>query len=517
MNNRFCRKCGAALATEASSAPEPEADAEATLEEEAELPDGLVDQTIEQLLVEAQDKRDTGLPRDAIPTARRAADRAPQDPRPYSLLGNLYETAGLYDEAVAKYERAVALDPDNRVDQYRLQALLTRMRKLPLEAAAGPAGAAARAATFPPMPGPELERQSLAVPVLAACIVFVLAISGGAAFLVLAPGGDTADGDAVKVAGLHNAGLAGDQIERGKTLLLEHENGKAAAGLFQLALKTDPTSEEAAYWLKEAQRQVRLTPSPPGLMGTGVAEGLPLPDGGTETRPGGGTEAPDVAVGVPPAVDPSVPGGQATSPIVSGQAEAQVGPSPSPQTPAVDPRGGVLPGAEQGTTQQYPWSRFGGQGLRRPAAPGGTGATRPTTPGTTGQNTTPPSARVVGESDPGAGGRVAATHLPGDLAAIVGGGGAAPAEAGSDRRGVVIIRPSPEGTVAPGGSRPAAEAADSALARQRRGSTLLHQGDTEGARRELNKAVELYEQQGNEAGKAGANACRAILSGLGQR
>jgi len=528
INNDFCRRCGHLLRADAPAAADavtPEAPERVEpLEIDAGLlpPDALVAPTpapdapgasleapgdVDALLAEAYDARNAGDSAGAIDAALRAVAAALDDPRPHSLLGNLYESAGRYREAIAEYQSAVDLDPANRVDLYRIRLLQERLARSP-QPEPEPT-----AVLHPQDEATGTLRRLRVSPVAVAAGVFVLAIAAGAVLLTRpSQPSDLGVETAALVtsrqpAGEADAALSSQQTQRGREIF-DAGDYTRAAGLFRLALAADPANQEAQYWLDQCLRRTGATDAgtetaeePDGstaAAGAEAGQGLPAPaDSGPVAAVVAGASGAQGSGGVPPAMG--------ATPTGSGGVLAGSG---LPGTTSADPRGMVL--ADGGSTQspQFQWStaaaatRWPGGGTQAPAA------------GSAGSRA--PSAQIVGETGLDAPSVPTSTNpaVRGNLREIIGGGAgrAAPAGGSGKKPVISVTRIGAQGH----GSKTGAGSASSATEHQRRGMELARSSPQQ-AVGELQRAKELYLQEGGERGRAGAQACDAVLRTLRQR
>lgn len=461
---------------------------------------------VDALLAEAYDARNSGDIARAVDATLQAVAAAPDDPRPHSLLGSLYESAGRYREAIEEYQSAVDLDPANRVDLYRMRLLQERLARSPqLEPAATP---------HPQDETSSPARRLRVSPVAVAACVFVIAIAAGAVLLTRPSqpsdlGVSTAGlVTPARAASTAETTLSAQQTQRGRAIFDTGDHSRAA-GLFRLALAADPANQEARYWLDQCMDRMGS-----GDQNTQTAENADESTASTETQAGQGLPAPadtgqagavaaaaagtQGAGGVPPAMG-------ATPTATSGS----LGGSGLPGAAGADPRGMVL--ADGGSVQspQFQWSSAA-TATRWPS-----GAAQ--TPPASGGSPQVPKAQIVGETGLDTPSVPMSTNpaVRGSLRDIIGGGAGrgAPTNSGSAKKPVInVTRVGAKGA----GPKAAPGAASSADEHQRRGLELARSSPRQAAD-ELQRAKDLYLQEGGERGRAGAQACDAVLRTLRQR
>ncbi|HQK93564.1 MAG TPA: tetratricopeptide repeat protein [Armatimonadota bacterium] len=461
---------------------------------------------VDALLAEAYDARNSGDLARAVDAALQAVTAAPDDPRPHSLLANLYESAGRYREAIEEYQSAVDLDPSNRVDLYRIRLLQERLARSPQpDPAAQP---------HPRDETTRAVRRFRVSPVAVAACVFVIAIAAGAVLLTRPSqpsdlGVSTAGlMTPARAASTAETALSAGQTQRGRDIF-DTGDYPRAAGLFRLALAADPANQEARYWLDQcvdrmgsgdqSTKTAEKTDDGTASTGTQTGQGLPAPaDTGQAGAVATATAGTEGAGGVPPAMG--------ATPTAAGGGLAGSG---LPGTTGADPRGMVL--ADGGSVQspQFQWSAAG-TATRWPS-----GAAQ--TPPAGGGGSQAPKAQIVGETGLDTPSVPMSTNpaVRGSLRDIIGGGAGrvAPSDSGSAKKPVInVTRVGAKGP----GAKGASGSASSADEHQRRGLELSRTSPQQAAD-ELQRAKELYLKEGGERGRAGAQACDAVLRTLRQR
>lgn len=121
IGNKFCRECGAKLS------PATALDAEEAAKVSAERTDERVADLLARAFALAEQKR----PNEALPLAQEAAELLPGATSAHALLASLYEQTEQHDKAIAAMERVVALNPDSRADQEKLEQMRRGVHVLP--------------------------------------------------------------------------------------------------------------------------------------------------------------------------------------------------------------------------------------------------------------------------------------------------------------------------------------------------------------------------------------------------